>query len=72
MAYVNGHSWKSENEEEVIENESAGSEVGEEAFKESLHAAEAEEESHAVFNFKDHGANSEVPSFQKFWTGEMY
>ena len=45
MACVNGHSWKSETEEEVIENESAGSEVGEEASKESLHAAEAEKES---------------------------
>ena len=58
MACVNGHSWKSETEEEVIENESAGSEVGEEASKESLHAGEAEEESLAVFNFQDLGANS--------------
>ena len=41
---------KSETEEEVKEVASAGSEVGEEASKESLHAAEAEKESHAVFN----------------------
>jgi hypothetical protein len=63
---------KSESEEEVIEVASADSEVGEEASKESLHAAGAEEESHAVFNYQDLGANSEVPSLQQLLTGEMY